>query len=101
MEREAVSDEPRLVGAFQDVGGEFRLTAELARQRPFGAGAIAMDAADHATAGSGASDLVHLRLAVDREQSDAELEGGRDLALFLDRVAVGDAVRRAAGSEHG
>ena len=85
MEREAVGDQALPVGAFQDVGGEFRLAAELARQRPFGAGAVAMDAADHAAAGRGARDLVDLGLAVDREQRDAEPEGGGDLALFLDR----------------
>jgi len=101
MERDAVGDEALLLRALQDVGGEFRLAAKLARQRPFGAGAVAMDAADHAAAGGGAGDLVHLRLAVDREQRNAELEGGGDLALFLDGIAVGDAVAGAAGSEHG
>ena len=88
------------MGELQDVGGVVRLAAELARQRPFGAGAVAMDAADHARAGRGARDLLDLGLAVDREQRDAELEGGGDLALLLDGVAVGDAVRRGAGGQH-
>ena len=59
-----------------------------------------MDAADHAAAGRGARHLLDLGLAVDREQRDAEPEGFGDLALFLDGVAVGDAVRRRAGGEH-
>ena len=75
MEREAVGGKPGLVRTLQNVGGEFRLAAELARQRPFGAGAVAMDAADHARAGGGAGDLVDLRLAVHGKEGDAELEG--------------------------
>ena len=88
------------MGEFQDVGGVGRLAAELARQRPVGPGVVAVDAADHAGAGRGAGDLLDLGLAVDGEQRDAEPEGGGDLALLLDRVAVGDAVRRGAGGEH-
>ena len=38
--------------------------------------------------------------AVDRKQRDAEPMCGGDLALFLDRVAVRDPIRRAAGREH-
>ena len=100
MEREAMRGEAGFMGALQDIGGEFGLAAELARQRPFGAGAVAMNTADHAGPGGGAGDLVDLRLAVHRKQRDAELEGGGDLALLLDRVAVGDAVGGAAGGEH-
>ena len=59
-----------------------------------------MDAADHPAAGRGARDLLHLGLAIDGEQGHAEPEGGGDLALFLDGVAVGDAVGRGAGGEH-
>ena len=52
-------------------------------------------------AGRGAGDLLDLGLAIDREQAHAELEGARDVALLLDRVAVGDAVgRRAGGQRH-
>ena len=58
-----------------------------------------MDAADHPAAGRGARDLLHLGLAIHGEQRDAEREGGGDLALFLDGVAVGDAVGRGAGGE--
>ena len=47
-----------------------------------------------------ARDLLDLGLAVDREQAHAERVGARDVALLLDRVAVGDAVRRGAGGEH-
>ena len=100
MERDAVRDEAAPVRQFQDVGGVVRLAAELARQRPFRAGAVAMDAADHAAAGSGARDLLDLGLAVDCEQRHAQPEGAGDLALLLDRVAVGDALGGAAGSEH-
>ena len=59
-----------------------------------------MDAADHPRAGGGARDLLGLGLAVDREQGDAEPVGSGDLALLLDGVAIGDAVRRGAGGEH-
>ena len=40
------------------------------------------------------------RRADTREQADAEREGARDVALLLDRVAIGDAVRGAACGEH-
>ncbi len=59
-----------------------------------------MDAADDAAAGRGARHLLDLGLAIDREQGHAEPEGGGDLGLFLDGVAVGNAVGRGAGSEH-
>ena len=51
-------------------------------------------------AGRGAGDLLDLGLAVDRVEADAERVGARDVALLLDRVAVGDAVGRGAGREH-
>ena len=100
MEGNAVRHQAVLVGMFQDVGGIGRLAAELARQRPFGAGAVAVDTADHPAAGRRARHLLDLGLAVDREQRDAEAEGLGDLALFLDGVAVGDPVGRRAGGEH-
>jgi hypothetical protein len=59
-----------------------------------------MDAADHPAAGRGARHLLHLGLAIDGEQRDAEPKGLGDLALFLDGVAVGDAVGRRAGRQH-
>src|SRR5262249_5748678 len=90
VEGEAVRNEPELVGVLQDVGGIIRLAAELARERPFGAGAVAMDAAEHAGAWRGAGDLLDLGLAVHSKERDAELRGGGDLALLLDGVAVGD-----------
>ena len=49
--------------------------------------------------GAARRDLLDLGLAVDREQADAELEGARDVALLLDRVAEGDAVGRGAGRQ--
>src|SRR6185437_7786331 len=48
VERDAVRDEAELVRMLDDVGRVVRLTAELARQRPFGAGSVAMNTADHA-----------------------------------------------------
>ena len=83
----------------ENVGGIDRLAAELAGQRPFGAGAVANDPANHAAAGRRASDLLHLGLAVDRKERDAKREGSRDLHLFLDGVAVGNALGRRAGGE--
>ena len=94
MERDAIGLEAEPMGVLQHVRGHLGLAAELARQRPFGAGAVAQDAAEHLRAGRGAGDLLDLGLAVDREQADAEREGARDVALLLDGVAEGDAVRR-------
>ena len=51
-------------------------------------------------AGRRARDLLDLGLAIDREQAHAERMGARDVALLLDRVAEGDAIRRGAGREH-
>ncbi len=60
-----------------------------------------MDAANDTAGRRRTRDLFHLGLAIDREQRDAERESGSDLALFFDRVAVRDAVRRRASGEHG
>ncbi len=85
----------------QHVERHLRLAAELARQRPFGACAVAQDAAEHLGAGGGAGDLLDLGRAVDREQADAEREGACDVALLLDGVAIRDAVGcRAGGQRH-
>jgi hypothetical protein len=51
-------------------------------------------------AGRGAGDLLHLCLAVDREQPHPQREGAGDVALLLDGVAEGDAVGRGAGRQH-
>ena len=93
------------MGVLEHVDGHLRRAAELPRQRPFGAGAVAQDAAEDLgvlglDAPGGARDLLDLGLAIDREQAHAELEGARDVALLLDRVAEGDAVGRGAGGEH-
>jgi hypothetical protein len=88
------------MGKLENVGGVFGFAAELARQRPLRPGAVAMDAADDAAAGRDAGDLLDLGLAVHRKQRHAERSSGRDLALLLDRVAVGQALGRGAGGEH-
>ena len=99
MEREAMRDEPEPMRVLEHTRGHLRRAAEFARQRPFGARAVAQDAAEHFRARRGARDLLDLRLAIDREQPHAEREGARDVALLLDRVAEADAVRRRARRE--
>jgi len=78
-----VRHQPALMCKLQNIGGIVRLAAELARQRPFRAGTVAMDAADHPAAGRGARHLLDLGLAVDGEQRDAELERGAISLSFL------------------
>jgi len=58
-----------------------------------------MDAADDPATRRRAGDLLHLGLAIDREQTHAQLESLGDLALFLDRIAVGDAIGGGARGE--
>ncbi len=87
VERDAMRDEPQPVRVLEHLRRHLRHTAEFARQRPFGAVAVAQDAAEHFGAGGGAGDLLDLRLAVHREQADAALEGALDVRLFLDGVA--------------
>src|ERR1700683_125453 len=72
MERDAVRHQAELVCMLEDIGGIDRLAAEFARQRPFSAGAIADDSADHPAAGSGAGDLLDLSLAIDGKEGDAK-----------------------------
>ena len=100
MERHAAGLEAELLRMVEHVDRHLRVAAELARQRPFRAGAAEQEAAEHLGAGRGAGDLLDLGLAVDREQPDAEREGARDVAFLLDRVAERDALGRGAGREH-
>ena len=88
------------MGVLKNARGHFRHAAELARERPFGARAVAQDAAEHFRAGSGARDLLDLGLAIDRKQPDAKRIGARDVPLLLDRVAVAQALGRAAGGQN-
>ena len=99
MERDADRLQAQTLGEVEHVDRHLRVAAELARQRPLGAGAIIEDAAEHLRAGSGAGDLLDLGGAVDREQANPERERARDVALLLDRVAIGDAVRRRTGGQ--
>ena len=73
MERDAVRDEAELGRAREDVDGLARHAAEFPAERPFGADAVGQDAAEDARAGRGASNLLHLLDAVDREERHAEL----------------------------
>ena len=88
------------LGMLENVGRHGRLAAELPRQRPFRADAVGQDAAEHLAAGRHARDLFDFRLAIDRKQANAERVGACDVPLLLDRIAIGDAVRRAAGRQH-
>ncbi len=99
MEREAVGDEAERMGALEHARRHLRRAAELARQRPFRARAVAQDPAEHLRAGRGARDLFDLGLAIDGEEADAERVGARDVLLLLDRVAEADAVGRRAGGQ--
>src|SRR5712672_925455 len=85
----------------EHIDSHLRIAAELARQRPLGAGAVVQDAAEHLGARRGAGDLLDLRAAIDREQANAEREGTRDVTLLLDRIAIGDPLRaRTSGQRH-
>ena len=99
MERKAVGDETERMGALEHARRHLRRAAELARQRPFRARAVAQDPAEHLRAGGGAGDLLHLGLAIHCEQADPERIGARDVLLLLDRVAEADAVGGRAGGQ--
>ena len=99
MERNAVGFETELMGIDKYVDSHLRHATELARQRPFGPFAIRENAAEHAGAGSGAGHLLDFFMAVDRIEVDAEGMRPRNVALLLDRVAVGDTVGRCTGVE--
>ena len=85
--------------ALEHIDRHFRIAAELARQRPFGAGAIGEDAAEHAGTGRRARHLLDFLDGVDGIERYAESEGARDIALLLDRVTEGDAVGRGPGGK--
>ena len=99
MERDAARLQAQTLGEVEHLDRHLRVAAELARQRPLGAGAIIENAAEHLGAGGGTGDLLDFGGAVDREQANAERKGARDVALLLDRIAIGDAVRRRTGSQ--
>src|SRR6185312_9862692 len=94
MERDAVGLETELEGVLEHIDGHARLTAELARQRPLRSDAVGEDAAEDLRPRGDPGDLLDLGLAVHGIEADAQREGTRDVALLLDGVAVGDAVRR-------
>ena len=85
---------------FEHAARHFGHAAELARQRPFGTGAVTQHAAEHLRPRGDARDLLDLGLAIDREEAHAECIGTGDVTLLLDRVAVGQPVGRGAGGEH-
>ncbi len=107
VEGHAIGGQALAVSMLQHVGRHFRHAAELARERPVGPGAVAEDAAEHlhradlqARRRGGPGDLLHLGLAIHREQADAVGQGAADATLLLDGVAEGDSLRRGAGGEH-
>src|SRR5579871_5389784 len=100
VERHAVRLKAKPVGVFENVDRHRGIAAELARQRPFGSGAVEQEAAEHPRAWGGARDLLDLGPAIDREQANSEREGARNVTLLLDGVAIGNAVGRGAGCEH-
>ena len=100
MERDAIGFQSQFVRVLKHVGRHRRLAAEFARQRPLRPDTVGEDAAEHPAARRCACDLLHLGLTIDRKQAHAERIGSRDVALLLDRVAVGDAVGGGAGGEH-
>ena len=97
MERNAISIQAKRLGMAQHIHGHRRDTAELARQRPFGALAVGQHAAENARLWSSTCDLLHLFDAIDREETNAKIIGARDIALLLDRVAERDAIGRRTG----
>ncbi len=92
VERHAVSIEAERLGAAQHVLRHGRHATKLTRKRPFGTFAIGQDAAEHAAAGRNAGNLFHFFHAIDRIKADAQIEGARNIALFLDGVAIRDTV---------
>ena len=104
MERYAVGFEPLTEGVLEHVHRHLGHAAELARQRPLGACAIAQDAAEHPhvrsrDAGRDCSppNLVDFGFAIDREEAHAEREAADDVAFLLDRVAERNPIGRRAG----
>ena len=80
MERQSLDREPEVVGAARERQQLLGVAAELARERPFGARAVAQNAAEHFRAGSGARDLF-----------DGELQPLLDVPdhLRLELIALG------------
>jgi hypothetical protein len=97
MERYAISVEAERPGMAQHVDRHRRHAAELARQRPFGALAVSQHAAEHTGLWRDTSDLLHFLDAIHSEQPDAQLISAKNVALLLDGVAEGDALRRRTG----
>ena len=94
-----MGDKSERMRALEHARRHLRRAAELARQRPFRARAVAQDAAEHFRARRGAGDLLDLGLAIHGEEADAERVGARDVLFLLDRVAEADAVGRRAGGQ--
>ena len=90
MEGDTVGIETHVARLAQQIDRHLGRAAEFTRQRPIGAGAFNQDAAEDACPRSRAGELFHLGLAVEGEEAHALLIGIGDVALFLDRVAVGD-----------
>ncbi len=96
----SVSFQAQALGEVEHLDRHLRIAAELARQRPFGAGAVIENAAEHPGAWGCAGDLLDLRGAIGCKQANPEREGARNVALLLDRVAIGNTLGRRARRKH-
>src|SRR5205823_10072088 len=79
MERDAARLQAKALGEVERFDRHFRIAAELARQRPFGARAIIEYAAEYLGAGGGARYLLDLCGAIDSKQANPEREGAHDV----------------------
>src|SRR5690606_31917857 len=99
VEGHAISIEAKVVGMTQHVYRHGRNAAELARQRPLGAFAIGQNAAEYLGAGGGTRNLLHFLDTIDRKEAHTQLERTGDITLLLDRVAIGNTIRRRTSVE--
>jgi hypothetical protein len=96
----AIGIQAKTMGGFEHIGGHFGHATEFARQGPFCPRTVAQDAAEHFGTGGNAGDFFDLGHAINRKQFDAHFKSTRDIAFFLDGIAVGDAVGSGTGGQH-
>ena len=100
MKRQAEGNKAQPVRMFENARRHLRRAAEFSRERPFGAGAVAQNAAKHFCSRRRAGHLFDFGFAIDREQAHAKFKGALDVALLLDRIAIADAIRARARRQH-